>query len=358
MREPIRLGLIYGGKSSEHEVSLRTALSIVKAVDHGKYELLPIYIRLDGTWVKGRPVRDVPSSVNELRLTAETGEIEPSLFSLRREVDVVFPVVHGPNGEDGTLQGLLEMIDIPYVGSGVLGSAVGMDKVVMKNVFAQHGLPQVKYMSCLRRDVAERGEELVREIEERLGYPCFVKPANLGSSVGISKVKGREQLLPALQFAARYDRKLIIEAMARGRELEIGVLGNEDPQTSVVGEIIPGNEFYDYEAKYKDVGTKLEIPAPVPESVVRRMREIAVAAFRALDCSGLARVDFFWDEETDRLYLNEINTLPGFTPFSMYPLLWQEAGVSYPELIDRLIQLAIARFEERRANAYEAESLE
>lgn len=354
MGSKTRLGIIYGGKSSEHEVSLRTALSIIQAIEREKYDILPIYIRLDGSWEKGEWIRETPSGVQELRLPKK-GDV-PCLLGLADEVDVVFPVIHGPYGEDGTLQGLLEMIHVPYVGSGVLGSAVSMDKVMMKNVFGQHGLPQGKYLSYLRDHLDMK--RAAAEIEETLGYPCFVKPANLGSSVGISKAKDREGLSKAIAFAARFDRKIIIEEFIDGRELEIGVLGNDELLLSVVGEIIPAGEFYDYTSKYKDTGTKLEIPADVPESVVTRMQELAVRAFRAVDGAGLSRIDFFWNEETDQLYLNEINTLPGFTPYSMYPLLFAKTGIPYPELIDRLIQLAFARFHDKQQNEIAAESLD
>jgi D-alanine-D-alanine ligase len=350
-----RLGIIYGGKSSEHEVSVHTAHSIIKAVDKDKYDILPIYIKVDGSWVQGPWVEAAPDEVNALRYETD----KPfNLFGLKEQLDVIFPVIHGPNGEDGTLQGLLELLDIPYVGSGVLASAVGMDKVMMKEVFGNSGIPQGDYTSYLRSELKRNIDGICDEIETKLGYPCFVKPANMGSSVGISKAKDRTALRDALTLAARFDRKVIVETFISGRELEIGVLGNDEPATSVVGEIIPENEFYDYQAKYKSNGTRLEIPAQVSDCVVNRMKELAVKAFLALDCAGISRIDFFYDEAADKLYINEINTLPGFTPFSMYPMLWNEAGIGYAELIDRLIAFAIERHNEKLENETVAESFE
>ncbi|WNC16866.1 D-alanine--D-alanine ligase [Brevibacillus brevis] len=371
----IRLGIIYGGKSSEHEVSLRTALSIMKAVDAEKYEVTPIYVQLDGSWVKGDAISgQLPERIDALRLAApgsdETRDMQAtgqqivpssrpaSLFSIGQQVDVIFPVVHGPNGEDGTIQGLLELANLPYVGAGVMASAVGMDKWMMKTVFGQSGLPQVKYVGLLRSDWEKNREDSMNRIEKELGYPCFVKPANMGSSVGVSKAKNREELAHALDVAAKFDRRLIVEQFVAARELEIGVLGNEELITSVVGEVIAAKEFYDYEAKYKGAGTELSIPAIIPEHVAEQIAEIAKKAFQALDGSGLSRVDFFWDEKNDKLYINEVNTMPGFTPFSMYPMLFQEAGISYGELIDRLVQLGIERHADKQRNIVAAEELE
>ena len=366
MGNKIRLGIIYGGKSSEHEVSLRTALSIMKAVDFDKYDILPIYVTLDGNWVKGENLRGIlPEGTNELRLTngavSVSSEVKMEqvavsrtspIFGVAQEVDVIFPVVHGPNGEDGTIQGLLELANLPYVGAGVMASAVGMDKWMMKNVFAQAGLPQVKYVGVLRSQWERDQEGIIARIEQELGYPCFVKPANMGSSVGISKAKDRQQLIDAMMLAAKFDRRLIVEQFVKARELEIGLLGNEDPITSVVGEIVPAKEFYDYEAKYKGAGTELQIPARIPSHVAERIAEMAKIAYCALDASGLSRADFFWDEENDQLYINEVNTMPGFTPFSMYPLLWKESGMSYRELLDELIRLALERYNEKQKLRY------
>ncbi|MFD2369721.1 D-alanine--D-alanine ligase [Brevibacillus sp. GCM10020057] len=371
----IRLGIIYGGKSSEHEVSLRTALSVMKAVDANRYEVTPIYVQLDGSWVKGDAIAgQLPERIDALRLSPGNKEITAdndstgqqlvpsskpaSLFSIGQQVDVIFPVVHGPNGEDGTIQGLLELANLPYVGTGVMASAVGMDKWMMKTVFAQAGLPQVKYVGLLRSQWEKQREESMDKIEQELGYPCFVKPANMGSSVGINKAKNREELAHALDIAAKYDRRLIVEEFVNARELEIGVLGNEEPITSVVGEIIAAKEFYDYEAKYKGAGTELAIPANIPEHVSTQIAEIAKKAFQVLDGSGLSRVDFFWDEQNDKLYINEVNTMPGFTPFSMYPMLFQASGISYSELIDRLVQLGLERHADKQRNIVEAEELE
>lgn len=354
MSKKKRLGIIYGGKSSEHEVSIHTALSVINAVNKEHYDVIPIYINMEGQWIQGPLVQDMLETVEELRL--ETGaHSAPNILQLKEEFDMIFPVIHGPNGEDGTLQGLLELMDVPYVGSGVLGSALGMDKIMMKEVFGNKGIPQGRYKGFLRSELKERFDEIVEEIEKDFGYPCFIKPANMGSSVGISKAKDQQSLREGLNLAARFDRKIIVEEFIKGRELEIGVLGNDKPDTSVVGEITYENEFYDYEAKYKGGGTRLTIPAQVPDSVVSRMKELAVKAFLALDCSGLSRVDFFWDEEKDQLYINEINTLPGFTPFSMYPMMWKEAGKSYEELINTLIRLGLERYREKKENELVAE---
>lgn len=343
------LGIIYGGKSSEHEVSLRTAFSILQALDYSRWSALPLYIQIDGTWREGELLSQAPEQVDQLRLV---GEDVPHLFYLKEKVDIIFPVVHGPYGEDGTLQGLLELLDLPYVGSGVLASSVGMDKVMMKKMFACHHLPQVDYLAFSRREIESDLERVCSLCETRLGFPMFVKPANLGSSVGISKAKTVAQLHQALREASRFDYKVIVEAFADGRELEIGVLGNhrEDVITSVVGEVVSLGEFYDYDSKYRDGGAQLFIPAPIPDHVASEVARLATEAFFALDCKGLARVDFFWNEKEDRLYLNEINTLPGFTRYSMYPRLFQEAGWSYLQLIERLIELGFEQYKEKKKN--------
>jgi D-alanine-D-alanine ligase len=371
MGKKIRLGIIYGGKSSEHEVSLRTALSIMKAVDADRYDITPIYVDLEGQWIKGQPLAgDLPKGIDSLRLTEKSTSVMADnnglvavqqagpVFALGQEVDVIFPVVHGPNGEDGTIQGLLELANLPYVGAGVMASAVGLDKWMMKNVFAQAGLPQVKYIGVLRSHWERNHAEAISRIERELGYPCFVKPANMGSSVGISKAKNRDELVEAMNQAAKFDRRLVIEQFVKARELEIGVLGNEEPITSVVGEVIAAKEFYDYEAKYKGAGTELQIPAQIPEGVAEQIAQLAIQAYQALDASGLSRVDFFWDEANDRLYINEVNTMPGFTQYSMYPMLFQAAGISYSELIDRLVQLALERHADKQRNIVAAEELE
>lgn len=263
------------------------------------------------------------------------------------QVDVVFPVLHGPYGEDGTIQGLLELADIPYVGAGVLGSALGMDKALMKTVFKAKGLPVVDHLVIKRRDWETNSREVIQRIEKALGYPCFVKPANLGSSVGVSKVHGPAELPAALNLAARYDRKMLAERAVDAREIECSVLGNDDPIASVPGEIIPCNEFYDYEAKYIAGESELIIPADLPPAVTQQVRHLAIEAFLALDCAGMARVDFLLDKKTDQIYISELNTIPGFTPISMYPKLWEASGIPYPELIDRLIELALERYEDK-----------
>lgn len=356
MSEKRMLGVIYGGKSSEHEVSLRTAFSIMEAIDYGKFDVIPVYIQLDGTWIKGDTYTRKPESVTILRLTDENRSLP--VFELSKEIDVFFPVIHGPYGEDGTLQGMLEMLDVPYVGCGVLSSSMGMDKVMMKKVFASVDLPQCHFLSFTRKEISTSLTFITEDIERELGYPCFVKPVNLGSSVGISKAKNRESLENALQLAAKYDNKVIIEQLVLGREVEIGVLGNENLKTSVVGEVRSVGEFYDYAAKYKNIGTELDIPAKIPTQVAEGIADMAKKAFSALECSGLSRVDFFWNEETDSLYINEVNTMPGFTPFSMYPMLFKEAGLPYAQLIEELIELALDRYEEKKKNQVTAESLD
>jgi len=367
----IRVGLIYGGRSGEHEVSVLSANSVMAAIDKNKYEVIPIGITKEGRWLPGQgpealvasgdlQVRWLGGSAESPLVAADNGATLPMslentqghiLAGLREQVDVIFPVLHGPFGEDGTIQGLLELADIPYVGAGVLGSSVGMDKAVMKAVFQQQGLPVGKYRVYLRKELENLNfNRVVAEIEEDLQYPCFVKPANLGSSVGISKAHDREELRKALQFAAEYDRKIVVEAMLHGREIECGVLGNDEPMASVVGEIVPCAEFYDYEAKYILDGSELIIPAKLPEDIVVKVQDLAVKAFKAVDCAGLARVDFFVDVENQRIYVNEINTIPGFTRISMYPKLWEASGVPYEALIDRLLQLAFERYDDKKRN--------
>jgi len=350
--EKINLGIIYGGKSSEHEVSLRTAFSILNAMDYDKYSVIPFYIRLDGQWVKGKTMSATPNELDELRLDEGSSF---DLFTLKREIDIVFPVVHGPFGEDGTLQGLLEMLDVPYVGCGVLASSAGMDKVLMKNVFKAEGLPQCEYLYFERGHIQENSDVVLNEIEEKLGYPCFVKPANLGSSVGIGKAKDREGLLFALLNAAKFDRRIIVEEFVEGREVEIGILGNGKLRTSAIGEIFSVGEFYDYSAKYKNIGTKLQIPAELPSYISEEIAVVAKQAFASLDASGLSRIDFFYDEKRDRILINEINTMPGFTSFSMYPMLFNEIGVDYQTLIVELIELGMQRYNDKKGNQISAE---
>lgn len=347
------IGLIYGGKSSEHEVSLRTAFSLLNALDYTQYNVIPFYIDLEGNWHKGNQLLAAPSELNVLRLQT-VGE-PVNLFALNSQIDVAFPVIHGPFGEDGTLQGLLEMMDVPYVGCGVLASSAGMDKVLMKNIFQAAGIPQCNYLHYTRDAIAANENVILDEIETTLGFPCFIKPANLGSSVGITKAVDRDTLREGLIVASRFDRRIIIEENVEGREIEIGVLGNDQLRTSAIGEIFTGGNFYDYTAKYKNNETKLQIPAEIPAEIEEEMATLAKKAFAALDGSGLSRLDFFYNEKTNQLLLNEINTMPGFTAFSMYPLLFKEVGLPYANLIEELISLAILRYNEKKKNQIIAE---
>lgn len=353
----MRVAVLFGGRSGEHEVSINSAASVIAALDKEKYEVVPVAITKEGEWLFNADLVEAQQSGSFGRgsivgtLLADPTKKGFALFnkregvlSIKQEpVDVIIPILHGTYGEDGTVQGLLELSNMPYVGAGVLASALGMDKVIMKTVFAQHGLPQTDFRAVLRQDVEEDLQMVVTEIEDALGYPSFVKPANLGSSVGISKAKNRDQLADALREAARYDRKLIAEKGVNAREIEVSVLGNDLPEASLPGEIIPSNEFYDYEAKYLDGKSQLIIPADLPPETVEEVRRLAVAAFKAIDCSGMARVDFFLTRDTGEVLVNEINTIPGFTRFSMYPKLWEASGLSYGRLLDRLIELAIER---------------
>ena len=351
----IKIGLLYGGKSAEHHVSMQTALAVTKALDYEKFEVYPIYITEDGEWVKG-PVLNAPAeSVAALAFSKSAlpaPGFHPEVFKADESpLDVIFPLLHGPNGEDGTVQGMLELLNLPYVGNGVLSSAAGMDKVIMKNIFAQAGLAQVDYVSFIRSEWEKAEEEAYTQTEERLGYPCFVKPANLGSSVGISKCTNRAESKAAFKEAFQFDRKIIIEQGVTAREVEIGILGNDDPQCSVVGEIVAKKDFYDYKAKYEDGDTAMIIPAEMTDSQYEEMKSLAIRAYKALDCAGLVRADFFLTKEGEFL-INEVNTMPGFTPFSMYPLLWKHAGVKYSELIERLVQLGIERHAEKQRIKY------
>jgi D-alanine-D-alanine ligase len=357
----VKLGLLYGGKSAEHKVSLQTALAVIKALDHSKYDIHPIYISEQGEWVRGNQLTGPVEDVKKLVLKEEGTAISPvslntELFPAGQNeqhdsIDVIFPLLHGPNGEDGTVQGLLELVNVPYVGNGVLASSAGMDKVIMKNIFGQAGLLQAKYVSYIRSEWKESPAAAYEKVEKELGYPCFVKPANLGSSVGISKATDRESLEKAFEEAFIFDRKVIVEEAIVGREIEIGVLGNDHPTCSVVGEIVPKKDFYDYKAKYEDGDTALIIPADITEEQYEQVKEAAIKAFKSLDCSGLVRADFFLTQD-GKIIINEVNTMPGFTPFSMFPLLWQEAGVSYSELIEKLVQLGIDRHTEKQSIKY------
>jgi D-alanine-D-alanine ligase len=400
----LRVGILFGGRSGEHEVSLLSAASVLNAIDKDKYEVVPIGITKDGRWLTAEHAENLltgklmieprnlragdPETTSPAAVLArgEAVVVPPEPVHrhsglvpfqtdaglLRRSsdrainVDVIFPVLHGTFGEDGTIQGLLELADIPYVGAGVLGSAAGMDKDIMKSLFIAAGIPIVKHVTILRSawqlDSKKNSSKKVRKlIESKLSYPMFVKPANLGSSVGISKAHNRKELGPAIEEAAKFDRKIVIEQGVGGkkdkaREIECSVLGNDEPAASVPGEIVPGKEFYDYAAKYVDEGSQLIIPAKLTKAETKKVQELAIAAFRAVDCSGLARVDFLMDpgppSKTRKIYLNEINTMPGFTAISMYPKLWAASGLAYADLIDRLIQLGIERHEDKKKNQY------
>jgi D-alanine-D-alanine ligase len=345
-----KVGLLFGGRSGEHEVSINSAKAVYNALTDGKnpekYQIIPFYIQKNGIWQGSDIAQQVLTEGKPLDADttkkAQLWQFPPEV----QEIEVWFPILHGPNGEDGTIQGLLTLMQVPFVGSGVLGSAAGMDKIAMKQIFAQAGLPQVKYQGITRAQIWSdpcRFPKLCDEIEVNIGYPSFVKPANLGSSVGIAKVRTRAELEAALDNAASYDRRIVVEAGVIAREVECAVLGNDYPKASVVGEITFESDFYDYETKYTDGRSQLHIPADLPTSIVQKIQERALQAFAAVDGAGLGRVDFFYVEETGEVLINEINTLPGFTAFSMYPQLWAASGVSFPELVDQLIQFALER---------------
>jgi D-alanine-D-alanine ligase len=369
----LRVGVIYGGRSGEHEVSIASAAAVVQNLDRQRYEPIPIKIEKDGRWLIADRLPTSSSAAEviadqvksparlgrggrEAHLLAHPGDDQ--IMTIERgatpvitglALDVVFPVLHGPYGEDGTVQGLLELANVPYVGAPVLASAVGMDKAVAKLVFAARGLPQARYLVILRREWTGNPARLKAAVAGELGYPVFVKPANLGSSVGISKARSEAELGPAIDLALQYDRKVVIEAaVPNAREIEIAVLGNDDPEVSEPGEVVPSREFYDFEAKYLDDHSRLIIPAPLTPSVTADVKKLAIEAFRALDCAGMARVDFLMDGGSGTLYLNEINTIPGFTTISMYSKMWAASGVPYAELLDRLIALARERHAEKQ----------
>lgn len=350
-----KLGLVYGGKSAEHEVSLSTARAVMQAIDYSRYEVIPVYITYEGEWRKGQPLEGPVATIEELRLKG-TGDDKPDsiqdfLNGGAGLPDVIFPLLHGTNGEDGTVQGFFEVMNIPYVGNGVLASSAGMDKVSMKQLFAQAGLEQVPYVHFVRSGWQQTEDQLVTQMEQELGYPMFVKPANLGSSVGISKATDRASLVEAVNLALKFDRRVIVEQGVIAREIEVGVKGNDDAKCSVPGEIKPVTDFYDYDAKYKDGNTELIIPAVVSPAVVEKMEDMAIRAYKVLDCAGLVRADFFVTAD-DQVLINEVNTMPGFTPVSMFPLLWQHSGVTYSALIDELIELALERHAEKAKIQY------
>ena len=373
-KNKLRVGVLFGGRSGEHEVSLRSAASIIDAMDKSRYEVVPIGITKEGRWLaageaerllggtyRALPRADAGEPADTIR--SEAGVLEHGLpvvlapdpsqrDTASRPLDVIFPILHGTFGEDGTVQGLLELAGMAYVGGGVLASAAGMDKDVMKRLFRDHGVPVVPWLLFLRAEIEAHPRRVATAIEARFRYPLFVKPANLGSSVGITKVHGRGELRPALELAAGFDRKVLVERAVDGRELECSVLGNDHPRASVPGEIVPVHEFYDYAAKYLEEGSELIIPARLTAAQTRRVQELAVGAFRAIDCSGMARVDFFLERKTGRIYVNEINTIPGFTSISMFPKLWEASGLPYPRLIDRLIELALERQREKQETQF------
>src|SRR6202142_2232407 len=395
----LRVGILFGGRSGEHDVSLLSAASVLNAIDKDKYEVVPIGITKDGRWLTagdaenllqgklavesrhlraGDPEATQPAAVlargESVVVPPEPVHRQSGLVPFQTDapltrrasdrainVDVIFPVLHGTFGEDGTIQGLLELADIAYVGAGVLGSAAGMDKDIMKSLFIAAGIPIVKHVTILRSAWKKDPKKVQKLVERKLRYPVFVKPANLGSSVGISKAHNRKELGPAIEEAAKFDRKIVIEQGVGGkknkaREIECSVLGNDNPAPSVPGEIVPGKEFYEYTAKYVDEGSQLIIPAKLTKAETKKVQELAIAAFQAVDCSGLARVDFLMDpgppSKERKIYLNEINTMPGFTAISMYPKLWAASGLAYADLIDRLIQLGIERHEDKKKNQY------
>ncbi len=371
-KRKLRIGVLFGGKSSEHDVSLVSARSVMAAIDKSRYDVVPIGIDREGHWLLGGdPMRQLtagayssPVPDEQLALVAATPRVDFAFLTsdaalestgdapspIAPAVDIIFPVLHGPMGEDGTVQGLLDLVNVPYVGCGVLASAVGMDKLICKAVLAAHQLPQAPYVGVLRQRWETEPESVLAWLEAQLPYPMFVKPANMGSSVGISKVHDRVALAAGLTLAARYDRKLVVEQGLDAREIELSVLGNDQPLVSVPGEVAPGNEFYDYDAKYLLNNSQLLIPAPLAPALLQEAQALARAAYLAVDGAGLARVDLLLERGSDRLFINEINTMPGFTSISMYPKLWEASGLTYRELIERLLDLALARHADRQRN--------
>jgi D-alanine-D-alanine ligase len=362
-KKRLRVGVIFGGRSGEHEVSLASAASVIRALDPDKYEAVPIGISKEGRWLASATAKkmlpEVLRSGQHVTLPADPGTTAlvplDGVKSPPLRVDVVFPVLHGTYGEDGTVQGLLELAGLPYVGSGVIGSAVGMDKDMAKRLFRQEGLPVGDFLAVPRSEWESAPKKVGQQIRKKFRFPLFVKPATLGSSVGMTKVHNAKELPIALNFAAEFGMKILVERFIRGREIEVSVLGNDAPEASVPGEIIPHREFYDYTAKYLEEGTRLEIPAKLSPQQVRRFQEYAVRAFRCLECRGMARVDFFLERSTGRIYINEVNTIPGFTSISMYPKMWEASGIPYRELIDRLIELALADHREKQRTKYSIE---
>jgi D-alanine-D-alanine ligase len=358
----LRIGVLFGGRSTEHEVSILSARSIIAAMDPQRFEAVPLYIDKNGRWLVGGSLKRLvsedaarkyvylpPDPTRHSLVPAKDGRESPEgRGGGLPPLDVIFPVFHGLNGEDGTIQGVLELANLPYVGAGVLGSALGLDKIYMKRAFAAAGLPIVDYLPVTRRQYERDPTAFITLVEERLGYPCFSKFANSGSSVGTTKAHDRAELVAGLRLAASFDRKLLVERAVDARELEVSVLGNDEPQASIVGEIVPAHEFYDYDAKYLDEGSRLVIPAALDGGVAEEVRALALRGFQAVDAAGMARVDFFMERKTGRVLVNELNTIPGFTRISMYPKLWEASGLSYPKLIERLVDLALERFNDKQ----------
>jgi D-alanine-D-alanine ligase len=362
MAEKMNIGVIFGGRSGEHEVSLMSARSVLSVLDPAKYNIVEIGITHEGAWYTGKEVlsafeknsiKDLVPAVllpeprqkgmlYSLRITAAGTELAPIAH-----LDVIFPVLHGTFGEDGTLQGMLELADVAYIGAGVLGASVGMDKILFKDVMVANHIPVVDSVNATRAEIKASVDEVIARIEKKLSYPVFVKPANLGSSVGITKCRTRSDLLEGLMEAAQFDRRILIEHGVNGREIEVSVLGNESPRASIAGEIRPCDDFYSYDAKYINPDSELLIPAPIDAETMKKVQEIAVRAYSAIDCAGMARVDFLLDRDTNELFLNEVNTIPGFTSISMYPKLWAASGLEYPDLIEKLIDLAVNRKADR-----------
>ncbi|HLR18753.1 MAG TPA: D-alanine--D-alanine ligase [Staphylococcus sp.] len=346
--------IVYGGKSAEHDVSILTAQNVLNAIDKDQYQIDIIYITNEGDWKKKENIVDTINEIDTLRLTdVAAGEISQllSVGSTGNAYSAVFPLLHGPNGEDGTIQGLFEVLDIPYVGNGVLAASSSMDKLVMKQLFAHRGLPQLPYVSFLRSEYDKYESNILKLVHDKLEYPVFVKPANLGSSVGISKCNNEDELKKGIEEAFQFDRKLVIEQGIVAREIEVAVLGNDYPETTAPGEVIKDVAFYDYKAKYKDGKIKLDIPADLDEEVQTTLRNMAIEAFKATDCSGLLRADFFVTED-NQIFINETNAMPGFTAYSMYPRLWENMGISYAELVQKLIELAKEKHEDKKQNKY------
>lgn len=349
-----RIGVIFGGKSGEHDVSLMSATSVIKAIDKEKYDIVMLGITREGKWLlyEGPIEAIIPGDWQkkaEDDLARDPGYYEFAVMGgsgkkLKDIIDFALPILHGPNGEDGTVQGLLELLDLPYGGCGVLGAATAMDKIVAKKIFASEGLRQAKYIALNAKDLILGQEEIIHRVTEELGYPVFVKPANMGSSVGITKVAAKEQLAPAFKTAAAYDQRIVVEKGIRCRELETAVLGNQDITLGGIGEVLPAAEYYDYKSKYYDAASKICIPADIPQAKKDELWDMAKRGYQALGCQGYARVDFLMDRETQEIYINEINAIPGFTHASMFPLLCMDIGMTYPEIIERIVELGYERY--------------